>query len=400
MAGEGVRSEVGFIAPIEGLRGIAVLWVIAFHYGALRTGALDDPWIALLAASLPVEVLVRNGYLGVDLFFLITGFLLTLPWYRHAEESRAPPSALEFYRRRALRILPAYYVQLLLLFFVFLPLLQGWSLWKTDPAFTLDNFGAHLFLLHYTTPYTSASLGINGALWTLSLEAQYYLLLPLLAPLLVRAPLRAAGALAVLALAWRWLALHDLDALVGAEAAIGARWQISEATIRHLVGTQLPAYLAHFAAGILAGRAWMQWRGRPAGTIAQLGWPVVAVVALLVLYRIHAPGGAMLGEFTWFLIPVCLGAAMLALVSRGLPLSQPLLANRPLAFVGRISYSVYLYHLPLLLLWNRFAPPLGWLSLPAFLALTLLAGWLSLRFVEQPFLDNRGQTPIKPIAKE
>ena len=387
MAGEGVRSEVGFIAPIEGLRGIAVLWVIAFHYGALRTG-LDDPWIALLGACLPVEVLVRNGYLGVDLFFLITGFLLTLPWYRHAEESRAAPAALEFYRRRALRILPAYYFQLLLLFFVFLPLLQGWTLWKTDPAFTLDNFGAHLFLLHYTSPYTSASLGINGALWTLTLEAQYYLILPLLAPLLVRAPLRTAGALAAGALAWRWLALHDLAALVDAEAAIGARWQVSEATIRHLVGTQLPAYFAHFAAGILAGRAWMKWRGHPVDGRRSLAWLAIAAVALGLLYRIHAPAGAILGEFTWFLIPVCLGTAMLALVSRGMPLARPLLANPPLAFVGRISYSVYLYHLPLLLLWNAFAPPLGWFTLPAFLSLVLLAGWLSYRFVERPFLPR------------
>ena len=386
MAHEGVRSEVGFIAPIEGLRGIAVLWVIAFHYVTLRPA--DDPWIAHLGAVPALEVLVRNGYLGVDLFFLVTGFLLTLPWFRHAEESRAPPSAREFYRRRALRILPAYYVQLLLLFFVFLPLLLGWSFWKAHPAFTLDNFGAHLFLLHYTTPYTSASLGINGALWTLTLEAQYYLLLPLLAPLLVRAPLRTAGVLAAIALAWRWLAQHDLDTLVGIESAIGARWQIPEATIRHLVGTQLPAYLAHFAAGILAGRAWMKWLGDRVDRTAAIAWFVAALVALALLYRIHAPGGVILGEFTWFLIPVCLGVAMLALVSRGLPLSRILLANPPLAFVGRISYSVYLYHLPLLLLWNRFAPPLGWLSFPAFLALTLLAGWASYHFVERPFLQR------------
>ena len=389
MAADGVRSEVGFIAPVEGLRGIAVLWVFVFHYVVLRDGMPDDPWIPLFGSAPALEVVVRNGYLGVDLFFLITGFLLTLPWFRHAEESRAPPSARDFYRRRALRILPAYYVQLLLLFFVFLPLLHGWSFWKAHPAYTLDNFGAHLFLLHYTSPYTSASLGINGALWTLSLEAQYYLLLPLLAPLLVRWPFRVAASLGAAALAWRWLALHDLEPLVRLEYSIGARWQVSEATIRHLVGTQLPAYLAHFAAGILAGRAWLRWRGRPAEGRAALAWLALAIAALGLLFRIHAPLGAILGEFTWFLIPVCLGAAMLALVSRDPPLARPLLANRPLAFVGRISYSTYLYHLPLLLVWNRFAPPLGWLSLPALLTLTLLAGWVSYRLVEQPFLRNK-----------
>ena len=100
MAREGVRTEVGFIAPIEGLRGVAVLWVVAFHWWILRAGRFDDPWLSGAAAIPGLEVLAKNGYLGVDLFFLITGFLLTLPWFRHADESRPAPSAPEFYRRR------------------------------------------------------------------------------------------------------------------------------------------------------------------------------------------------------------------------------------------------------------------------------------------------------------
>src|SRR5271170_3108542 len=163
---ESVRSEVGYIPAIEGLRGIAVLWVVVFHYVALRSGQFADPVVEWIDASPVASIFVRNGFLGVDLFFLITGFLLTLPWFKRALENRGNPSAREFYIRRARRILPAYYVQLAMLFFVFLPLLKP-ALWYTARLFVLANLGVHVLFLHYTTPYSSASLGVNGALWTL-----------------------------------------------------------------------------------------------------------------------------------------------------------------------------------------------------------------------------------------
>jgi peptidoglycan/LPS O-acetylase OafA/YrhL len=389
--GSGVRDEVGNIAPIEGLRGVAVLWVVAFHYVVVRSAAFAaDPWLALVASSPAAEVIVRNGYLGVDLFFLITGFLLTLPWLRHADAGLPAPAAREFYIRRAHRILPAYYVQLVFLFLVCVPLLRGLAYWKSDLAYYLVNFGAHVTMLHYTTPVTSASLSLNGALWTLALEAQYYLLLPLLAPWIVRAPWRSALAMLAVAVAWHWLARHDLAALVGLEMAIGAPWSLPEATIRHLIETQLPAYLGHFAAGILAGRAWLRWRDRAPGAAASAGWLAAAVAGLFVLYRMHAPGGVWLGDFNWVLIPLSMGTVMLALVSSGIAIARPLLANAPLAFVGRISYSVYLYHLPMLLLWNKFAPQdLGRLSLPIYLAIVLAVAWASWRYVEVPNMRRR-----------
>ena len=390
----GVRDEVGYIEPIEGLRGVAVLWVVAFHYVVVRTSPFPtDPWLQLVAASPAAQVIVRNGYLGVDLFFLITGFLLTLPWFRRAAAGLPAPPAREFYVRRAHRILPAYYVQLLVLFLVCLPLMRDLTYWKSDLAYYLWNFGAHVTLLHYTTPITSASLTLNGALWTLALEAQYYLLLPLLAPLMVRAPLRMALVLFAAAGAWRWLAWHDLEPLFAFEMSIGARWNLPEATIRHFLATQLPAYFAHFAAGILAGRAWLRWRDRSFGPLAATAWLAAAAVALGVLYRMHAPGGVWLGEHNWVLVPIAMGVVMLALVSSGAAIARPLLANAPLKFIGRTSYSIYLYHLPLLLAWNKFAPSdLGWLSLPLYLAVVMGVAWASYRWVELRYMQNRGQT--------
>lgn len=314
MAG-GVRPEVGYIAPVEGLRGVAVLLVIFFHYVVVREAVHDDPWIAAIASIEAINRIVHHGYLGLDLFFVISGFLLALPWFVHADMGRPPPSARGFYRRRFWRIAPAYYVQLAALFLVVLPLLHGWSYWRSDLYVFALNAVAHGLFVHNLAPLTSASMGVNGALWTLGVEAQFYLLLPLVAPLFVRRPATMLIVSMAIALGWRWTVESDF------------------------LRAQLPAYLGHFALGIVLGRAWLGRRDRDAA-----------------LARI----------------------------------SHTVLGRGPLAFVGRVSYSAYLYHLPLLYLWNRYAPFPAGLSLPLYLATVLCLSWLSWRHIEQRFHPNIG----------
>jgi peptidoglycan/LPS O-acetylase OafA/YrhL len=176
----------------------------------------------------------------------------------------------------------------------------------------------HGVFLHNLAPLTSASMGVNGALWTLAVEAQFYLLLPWVAPLFVRRPLLMLAAALIVSLAWR-LAVHD-----------------------DFLRAQLPAYLGHFALGIVLGRAWLDRRAN-SGAIA--------------------------------------------------PIARTLLGRGPLAFVGRISYSAYLYHLPLLYLWNRFAPFPAALSLPLYLVAVLGAAWISWRLIEQRFHPASGSRP-------
>lgn len=390
-----VRAEVGNIAAIEGLRGVAVLWVMLFHFVALRERRPDDAFVAALSAWAPLEAFVRNGYLGVDLFFIITGFLLTLPWFRHAEARLPAPDWRTFYARRARRIVPAYYVQLMLLFFLVLPLCYP-RIWLESTPFVVHNLGAHLTFLHYTSPLTSSSLTVNGALWTLAIEMQYYLLLPLLAPLFVRWPWRSLAAAALLALGWRWLAWNDLDFLTRLYLKLGAKAGVSEKAARHLIATQLPAWSLHFALGILAGRAWMR-RPRNAAPGGR-AWLSAAMVAA-VLAGLHAAlshGTAILGAYGWTVFPVLLALGLGALVCLPAPALGAAVASPPLVALGRISYSAYLYHLPLLLLFNAYAPATGGpVALPLWLAMVLLAATASFRFVEQPFLRGAGVDPAR-----
>jgi peptidoglycan/LPS O-acetylase OafA/YrhL len=396
LAREGVRAEAGHIAAIDGVRGLAVLWVMVFHYVVVRDGRFTDPFIAALDAIHPLNVIARNGYLGVDLFFVISGFLLAIPWFTRAQIAAPAPSLRAFYARRFWRIAPAYYVQLAILFLLVLPLIKGIAYWRSDLYVIAFNAVAHVGFLHNTTPLTSGSLAINGALWTLAVEAQYYLLLPLIAPLFVRAPWLSLAAAIAIAIAWQLGARHGLDGLVAAQRSLGTPWGWSEATVRQLLLTQLPSYLVHFAVGILAGRAWVRWRTQRPSSRCRSAWRVAAVLGLGALYAVYGHLGPFLGDVTWLIAPLALGASFFALAANDRGIGGALLGRGPLAFLGRISYSAYLYHLLVLVLWNDFAPALGWASLPGYLALVLALSWLSWRFVETPFMRARAPAIRRP----
>lgn len=384
---EGVRREVGQIDSVEALRGVAVTLVVLFHYLVVRDPGAADPFITWVDAIDPVRIVLRNGYLGVDLFFLISGFLLVLPWARHALLGRGAPRARDFWIRRVRRIVPAYYVHLALLFLVVLPLVAGFGFWRENRWLVSFNAVAHSLFLHYTTPISSASLNLNGALWTLALEAQFYLLLPLIAPFAVRRPLACLVLTLLVSACWRWSAAHGMDGAVAFMMALGAQWDVPEAPIRHLLLTQLPGYLGHFGAGMAMGVAWLRWR--PRHTWASV---VAAAAAAAFLYWFYGRGGAaIVGPAGWLASLAAIAALFAAAVCAGGVIAR-WIANAALLSIGRASYSAYLYHVPLMLLWNRFHVLDGnALSLPAYLLVVGVVSWASNRFIERRFLSPRTQ---------
>ena len=382
---ESVRAEVGNIATLDGMRGIAVLWVILFHFYVLRPG---DAWVMACKSSF-LAPWVGNGYLGVDLFFVISGFLLALPWFVHARAGRGAPSMRAFYVRRFWRIAPAYYAQLVLLFLIVIPILRGPDYWRTDLWVYVFNAGMHATFMHNTTPLTSGSMAANGALWTLGVEAWFYVLLPVVMPLFVRRPRTMAVVSIALAQAWRIATRDDLAWLVDAEMALGRTWSWPEEVVRYLLLHQLPSYLGHFGIGIALGAAWLGVRAKP----MRRPWllDIAALAAVALLEWVLAIDGDIAGSLTWALPTIALAAILYWGAARG-GWTQRFLARGPIAFMGRISYSAYLYHLPLLLVMNKFVGTAGpAVILPAYLTLVIAVSWLSWRLVETPLLHGLGQ---------
>lgn len=382
---EGVRAEAGTIAAMDGLRGVSVLWIVLFHYTVLRDAA--DSWAQALRDTPSIASFIAHGPFAVDLFFLISGFLLTLPWISRAHDGAPAPDTRRFYVRRIRRIVPAYYLHLAVLFAVVMPLLHGITYWRSDLYVDLLNAAAHALFVHNLSPLTSGSLGVNGALWTLAIEAQFYLLLPLLAPLFVRAPWRALAAAIAVSAAWIAGSHHGFDALVQWHLEMGRHWQWSESSIRRLLAIQFPAYLVHFALGATMARLWFLHRARisPRSRAIVLGASVGVLAAIVAGWR-------PLGEWGWMVSLAALAGVVLA-AALG---AAVVLERGPLAFVGRISYSAYLWHLPLLLCLQARTAIDGSLFFPAYVAAVIAIGWLSWRGVERPFMQARERGNATP----
>ena len=172
------------IAALDGLRGVAVFLTLTNH---ILWSLHDDPHTNLATIDFldQTKEFWRNTQSGVDLFFVLSGFLLFIPYARTIFGLQSYPSTRKFYIRRALRILPAYWFSLFLIV-----LLLEQSFLKQNELYDV---GLHILLVQNWTGDTFAS--INPPFWTMAIESQFYLVLPLLAWLLYKASCRG----------WNWI---------------------------------------------------------------------------------------------------------------------------------------------------------------------------------------------------
>ncbi|MBK1643949.1 hypothetical protein CKO25_04605 [Thiocapsa imhoffii] len=393
---------------LDGIRGLAILWVFAFHAEALLLGgALDPPsnWGHALAAK---------GFLGVQLFFVLSGFLLARPWMQAASDGSARPSPGAFLARRAGRILPAYWLHLAVLFGLILPLLRGsYLILGTEIGWT--NLALHVPLLHFLHPGSSSSLGLNMALWSLSIEAQFYLLLPLLAPLFVGQRVLLSLPIAIaLALLWKHLAPTLLldwiyltvppSRLVFFDPVSGQAVAFPANMMRFFLERQLPGEFMAFALGMAGANlfnrlervttdAQRQWHGLLDAAALVSG--VLATWALITLPVMAVLAGAGWRNLGMPLFLVSCSLLILA-AARRTTLIDSLFANPILAGIGLVSYSLFLWHEPILRLVAA-----GWLTpepcsqplcqvMVAF-TIALLVAILSYRFAERRILFRSGK---------
>ena len=376
----------------DSLRGLAVLAVLVYHVFVL-TGALDRAWIG--------DAVATAGSQGPILFFAISGFLLYRPWVAAKSEARAAPGTGRYFRRRALRILPAYWFALTVL--AIYPGITG--------VFTEDWWRYYFFLQLYDAD--TLILGIPVT-WTLCVEVTFYLALPLWAAAVRRLSLR-----------WELVAL-------AAPAAFGVAVQVAAGrqAVDNMAAQSLLGQSAWFALGmtlavvsVTAGRAGgSRARGLVQAVAARPGqcWAVaLAACAGLVVLR-HQPNGFFgilletqkVQSFPKLFADIAQTAVMLggillpAVWDTPARLPQRVLGATPLAGLGLISYGVFLWHLTvaeLLILpempthfeadglgLTNHIPQLGTLILLVLtLAVSCAVAALSYRFVELPFLRRK-----------
>ena len=338
------HAVTGYRRDIDGLRAIAILPVLLFH------------------AHVPG---FSGGYVGVDIFFVISGYLITAIIAREVDAGRF--SLLRFYERRFRRIVPALSLMILVVLacaaWLYLPGdLEG----VPRSALAAIVFASNLWFFT-DTGYFAGGADVKPLLhtWSLAVEEQYYIGFPLLLMLLARHAPRwrtaAVAGIAALSLALAILLQRDTS---------GFTFYLLPTRAWELLAGALPALGA-----IPAIRA--RW-AREA-----LAWTGLLAIALAVLFYDRTtifPGLAAL--------PPVLGAAALIHAAPGTSAAR-LLSLPPLVGIGLVSYSLYLWHWPLIV-FTEYATdqPIAGLTRITVIAIALIAAILSWRYVERPFRDS------------
>ena len=278
-------SSVSPVVPaVDGLRGLSALLVAIFHCWVFTDARLGDGNFRALIAAFGR---------GVDFFFVISGFVLFLPVVLR-DGSFGDVRA--YLVRRIARIVPAYYVSLFVQVFT-VRWLTGFPL----PFTTLGGWiviVAHLLFLQHELPASLAraagfwgnvmGFGVNGVVWSLSVEALFYVTLPLVAASFFRRPVRAVAIAVTASLVWRAIALNA-PALVATTANTAAAPRLLD---------QYPAYFGHFAFGMSAAMVYVRamraraWRLPPAAT-SVLAVALVALLAWSLVEHGHGIGRSL-----------------------------------------------------------------------------------------------------------
>lgn len=365
-----------WLPGIEALRGVAALTVVAHHSWALSTmPRFHGSWV--------VEGL---GDWGVNLFFMLSGYLLADTFWREK------PADLRVYGlRRFFRIAPAYYANLAILFLFFAGSQNVFSEQGKKQIL------ASLTFTHFLFPGTSSSLNVNGALWTLTIEMMLYAFLPIMALAVRRAPVPALLTLVAIGVGWRFWIAVDGDML---RHFWFGNMKIDVGIQSLFIARQFIGSLPIFAIGI--GARWAVTHGYLDGLYrrlpARLGVGTILLLCIPSLLMLHwvEPASSFHNVFLFsafypFVMLALLPCLLLA--ARPQPMT-PSPLTRVATWLGERSYSIYLWHFPIVLaVYERgpqlFPPAAGgyWWRLPAILVITLVFASVSYSRIELPGME-------------
>jgi peptidoglycan/LPS O-acetylase OafA/YrhL len=359
----------------------------------------------------PGERFFQDFRFGLLLFFALSGYLLFRPFAAAVLRDRELPATRGYLRNRALRILPVYWVILLATGLVLATAATHEGIGRMT---SLHEWVADLLLVQNYDPDTVLT-GIGPA-WSLAVEVIFYLALPVLGGVCALLAARSRGPRGRLAAVIAApLALFAMG-LVGKAAlangvSSGSRWH-AVATTAFPVHADLFAYGMAIAVAhvLIADRRLALPRGwRPAALILAAGGLLAAAVLAPSL------GGRVQGAYTDMVAGISCALLLAAVVlpaEGATPLGARVLSIRPLAYIGLISYSVYLWHVPVILLLRRWGleshdGPSLLAALAVILAATLSLSALTYHFVEAPALARkrpyapRGATDLQhPVAAQ
>lgn len=351
------------LAHIQGLRAIAVLLVVFYHAGFHLPG----------------------GFIGVDVFFIISGFVITQMLRReYAEFGRI--SLKQFYKRRILRLYPALAIMVVVTLVVGIALLSPFG---TQGSAAVTGIAATFSVANFVIPFISGGYFQLGAdtnaflhTWSLSVEEQFYLVFPALIAVGIglgrRRNLKDRVAMTAV------IALGAVSFVICLALSFG--WE--DGTTLAIKAQSLAFYSPisrawEFAIGAVVAFAWSDIERLPAKLLQALGL-VGASTLMIASFMIDAttifPGVAAT-------LPAMATAALIMSGANRTSIANTLLSRRALIWIGDRSYSWYLWHWPFIVLSTSLLPGRGWVA-PAAALISLLPAMASYHYVEGAYRER------------
>ena len=329
-------SSLPLYPALDGLRGVAILLVVLGHFWSIAAGSLTDrPEVVFFGIDITWPFQLAGH--GVRLFFIMSAFLLYIPYASAALLDAPHPNTIQFYLRRFNRIYPAYLA--LTLTYVLAVAILGSVI--VAPLPSILNIAANLLFLHpiaVFVPESSVSPDILQGTWSLVVEVYFYALLPILAYLFRRLSVHIVLSLAMIGVATYYRGV--LYPLIG---AMELPWQQRSV----LLFNPLPN-LDSFAIGMLSARLFVWWRSVP-GTMFWhapfiLAFTGLAGMSFLFLFPFSLPpleiaAGLRIDSNFWFNLSA--GTLIVGMLLRK-SLVTAIFSIEELRFIGVISYSLFL----------------------------------------------------------
>lgn len=316
------------------------------------------------------------GYIGVFLFFVISGFCIHLQWARAKAAGVAPDTRFgAFWKRRIRRLYPPYIITLLLFL-----LLTAWTVGLNVTHFVVYDLGMHLLMLHNLDPHTCYS--INGVFWTLAIEEQLYLAYFLLLFIRVRWGWGVTIAVCLLArLGWM-----GLSHVVWLKTGFGI--PVPEAAATHWFTWALGALGVEVMFGLTKLRGWSR--------DLRLASVLIVAASALSTYLPSIPKDTLVHNTCWFLIHPLWGLGFFIVVNRMVLAEKSWLRQATLpslvsvfSTLGIFSYSVYLTHELVIMQSWRWINPGWWQLANVFVVIVpavIVFAWVFFWFCEKPFM--------------
>ncbi len=374
----GLRGSTPYLYELECLRGVAILMVFAFHAYGISLGT------EMREHSILMSYIV-SGNSGVTLFFVLSGFLLSLPWLNFLQGNTASvPNILNFYRSRFLRIIPLYYLAILV------------SVLATGKVAVGASAAVFSFIGFDIFPY-------SVVWWTLATEVQFYLLLPVLFMAWSHSRLtRAVLLLAFCVWAYSYITLVLFNGL-------------PPESMKYFYTKSLFGRFPAFLIGILAAALYLKLKSQ-AGLdkhknslkYVSLVMSIGFIFVLGVVLQKSAIMGDAEAEKFWHIRHVyeaLLWAALMLTLILGKPIGSIVLTNRAMAITGKISYSLYLVHVPILFyviypvknslgVSEYSASPYLYVYALLSLFASLVLAICTYKLIELPFLNLKHKLPV------